>query len=125
MVDRQPTHTERIKNFEATLEVQHNATNEWLERLEEVLNQLVDQRRNGEAILHKRKASNHKGSMGSRRSQHWQRVEDLASSIGFSSFINESMEDNEMEEEHQWDMRVASRGEATKIKDGLFKVQWR
>lgn len=61
---------------------------------------MVGQRSNGKAMRHRRKAPSHEGSMGLKRSQHRERVEDLASSIDSLSSIEESKEDSEIEEEH-------------------------
>lgn len=61
---------------------------------------MVDQRSNGEAMCHRRKAPSHEGLMGLKRSQHRERVKDLASSIDSLSSIEESKEDSEIKEEN-------------------------
>lgn len=69
---------------------------------------------NGDERCHKRRVYSPEGFVGSRRSQYRERVEDLTSSNGFISFMEESTEQSEREGRNRGVRRVAHIGKVLK-----------
>lgn len=81
-----------------------------------MLHQLVDQKRNEDVRRHIRRAHISMGFVGSRRSQHYERVKESSLSNGSSSSMEESTEESKREEGNQGDRMVAHRGKVLKPK---------